>query len=99
MIGLRSAWLAMAAAAMALAASYSVGQRAARAVPASLDAHERGRQIYNFRCYFCHGYSGDAKTLASTYLSPKPRDFTRSALDAPQIATAVRDGRSGTAMK
>ena len=61
--------------------------------------HERGRAIYNFRCYFCHGYSGDAKTLASTYLSPPPRDFTASALTADQIAVAVRQGRAGTAMK
>ncbi len=40
------------------------------------DKHKRERAIYNFRCYFCHGYSGDAKTLASTYLKPQPRDFT-----------------------
>lgn len=64
--------------------------------------HERGRAIYNFRCYFCHGYSGDARTLATTYLSPKPRDFTAATPDElPQsvIAAAVRDGRPGTAMK
>ena len=62
--------------------------------------HEQGRQIYNFRCYFCHGYSGDAKTLATTYLSPPPRDFTAAAsLTIAQIATAVREGRDGTAMK
>jgi len=63
------------------------------------DTHEAGRAVYNFRCYFCHGYSGDAKTLASTYLDPRPRDFTSSALSLAQIETAVRDGRAGTAMK
>lgn len=61
--------------------------------------HERGRAVYNFRCYFCHGYSGDARTLATTYLSPRPRDFTASTLSAAQVAQAVRHGRPGTAMK
>lgn len=64
-----------------------------------IDAHEPGRAVYNFRCYFCHGYSGDAKTLASTYLSPKPRDFTAGGLALPDIERAVQQGRPGTAMK
>ncbi len=67
-----------------------------RTDPAAL--HERGRAVYNFRCYFCHGYSGDGQTLAATYLSPRPRDFTRSALGVAQIEQAVREGRAGTAM-
>jgi cytochrome c oxidase cbb3-type subunit 3 len=67
--------------------------------PAADAQHERGRAVYNFRCYFCHGYSGDAKTLASTYLSPPPRDFTGATLSAEQVALAVREGRPGTAMK
>ncbi len=62
------------------------------------DTHERGRQIYNFRCYFCHGYSGDAKTLAATYLNPPPRDFTAAPLTHERIALALREGRTGTAM-
>lgn len=61
---------------------------------------ERGRAVYNFRCYFCHGYSGDAKTLAATYLTPRPRDFTRSpGLTRQAIADAVEGGREGSAMK
>ena len=69
--------------------------------PAAMQAaqHEQGRKIYNFRCYFCHGYSGDAKTLATTYLNPPPRDFTTSALSPKQIALALMEGRNGTAMK
>lgn len=66
------------------------------------ERHEAGRKIYNFRCYFCHGYSGDAKTLAATYLAPKPRDFTKdseSALAREQMIGAVRNGKPGTAMK
>lgn len=61
---------------------------------------EAGRAVYNFRCYFCHGYSGDAKTLAATYLEPRPRDFTQGPpLAAEAILAAVRHGREGTAMK
>lgn len=61
-----------------------------------------GRDVYNFRCYFCHGYNGDARTLASTYLTPPPRDFTAlplAALSRGQMIEVVRDGKPGTAMK
>ena len=64
------------------------------------DDVELGRQVYNFRCYFCHGYSGDARTLAASYLSPPPRDFTATrALQREAILQVVREGREGTAMK
>ncbi len=63
---------------------------------------ERGRAIYNYRCYVCHGYAGNARTLAAEFLHPKPRDFTgllpaASSRDA-MIAT-VTAGTPGTAMK
>lgn len=64
--------------------------------------HEAGRKVYNFRCYFCHGYSGDARTLAATYLVPRPRNFQAmapGALTRDQIEAALRHGRPGTAMK
>jgi cytochrome c oxidase cbb3-type subunit 3 len=62
--------------------------------------HEQGRRVYNSRCYFCHGYSGDARTLAARFLSPAPRDFTREpGLDASRVIAAVREGIAGTAMK
>lgn len=63
---------------------------------------ELGRKVYNYRCYFCHGYSGDARTLATTYLDHKPRDFRSTPLDAlsrKDMLAAVRDGRKDTAMK
>ncbi len=61
---------------------------------------ELGRKVYNFRCYFCHGYSGDARTLAATYLTPAPRDFTQGDMLSPEmVLEAVRGGRAGTAMK
>lgn len=61
-----------------------------------------GRAIYNFRCYFCHGYSGDAKTLAATYLSPAPVDFTKALperLTEQSIVATLTQGRPETAMK
>jgi cytochrome c oxidase cbb3-type subunit 3 len=64
--------------------------------------HERGRAIYNFRCYFCHGYSGDAKTLAATYLTPPPRSFIATGpdeLSREAMIAAVTQGRPGTAMQ
>lgn len=70
--------------------------------PADRPTLELGRKVYNFRCYFCHGYSGNSRTLATTYLIPKPRDFTGTtpqALPREAMLKAVRDGRAGTAMK
>ena len=62
---------------------------------------ERGRAVYNFRCYFCHGYSGDARTVAAGMLAVKPRDFTRvepDGLTREAVLHALRNGRPGTAM-
>ncbi|WP_455208930.1 c-type cytochrome [Kaarinaea lacus] len=64
--------------------------------------HEAGRAVYNFYCYFCHGYSGNAQTLAASYLNPKPRNFVLTSLDSlsrERMIDAVTNGRSGTAMK
>lgn len=75
------------------------------ALPLSASAADRlaeGRAVYNFRCYFCHGYSGNAQTLASTYLSPRPRDFTQvkpEDLPRERMIDAITHGRQGTAMK
>lgn len=75
--------------------------QAAAAAPKAEDL-ELGRRIYNFRCYFCHGYSGNAETLASTYLTPRPRDFTKLSpdqLSREKMLESVTRGRPGTAMK
>lgn len=64
--------------------------------------HELGRQVYNFRCYYCHGYSGDARTLAATFLNPAPRNFTTASADElpkARMIAAIANGREGTAMK
>ena len=63
-------------------------------------AIERGRAVYNGRCYFCHGYDGNAETVAAAMLDPKPRDFTQtSGLDRDRIIAALLEGKPGTAMK
>ncbi|OWW22696.1 c-type cytochrome [Noviherbaspirillum denitrificans] len=80
-------------------------QAAAKAAPEPAPRQEvldLGRKVYNFRCYFCHGYSGNAQTLASTYLTPRPRDFTKLSLDQlsrEKMLETVTHGRPGTAMK
>lgn len=98
-------WLA---AAVALLLAAGCGGEAPAPAPAGAstaaagDAHERGRKLYNFRCYYCHGYSGDARTLAATYLVPAPRNFTAtdpSALPRERMIDAVANGRPGTAMQ
>lgn len=91
----RRGTLAAAAAALLLLLTAAAGFWRAQAD----DAHERGRAVYNARCYFCHGYSGDARTLAASYLQPPPRDFTQGGLAAGDVAATVRAGRAGTAMK
>lgn len=63
--------------------------------------HQKGRDIYNYRCYFCHGYSGDAKTLTTTFVSPTPRDFTSTAIDdlsRDYMVNVVTHGKVDTAM-
>lgn len=60
-----------------------------------------GRDVYNNHCYFCHGYDGDARTVASRFLQPPPRDFTAlepGALSRGDMVRAVTDGRPGSAM-
>lgn len=63
--------------------------------------NDMGRKVYDFYCYQCHGYSGDARTLASTYLDPQPRNFAATdpdALTREKMVDAVTRGRAGTAM-
>ena len=82
-------------AALALAAALA-------ALPASAADLERGRAVWNFRCYFCHGYSGDARTLASSFVEPRPRDFQKANPDEfpmPRILSGIRNGIPGTTMK
>ncbi|MBF0181829.1 MAG: c-type cytochrome [Magnetococcales bacterium] len=62
---------------------------------------EAGRAIYNYRCYFCHGYSGDARTLAASYMAVPPRDFLASdpgEFPPERMEQAIAHGKPGTAM-
>jgi cytochrome c oxidase cbb3-type subunit III len=68
---------------------------------ATTEKLELGRRIYNFRCYYCHGYSGNAHTLAATLLDPKPLDFTSispETLSRERMLQSIQNGRPGTAM-
>lgn len=60
-----------------------------------------GRSVYNNHCYFCHGYDGTADTVASTYLSPPPINFTHppAGLTRDKMINAVTHGKEGTAMQ
>jgi cytochrome c oxidase cbb3-type subunit 3 len=72
-----------------------------RAAPAPGEPVTAGESIYRYYCYQCHGYGGDAQTLASAGLTPPPRDFTSVApgdLPIERIVDAVLNGREGTAM-
>ncbi|MBF0440006.1 MAG: c-type cytochrome [Magnetococcales bacterium] len=65
------------------------------------DKLESGRKIYNFRCYFCHGYSGDARTLAASFMAVQPRNFSASdpqKFPLEQMEKSIAQGRPGTAM-
>jgi cytochrome c oxidase cbb3-type subunit 3 len=85
---------------LATAAAPAVAQGGPQRQPDAY--HELGRKVYNFRCYYCHGYSGDARTVASAYLTPKPRDFQAvkpDQLSRQAMLQAVRDGHPGTGMR
>lgn len=38
---------------------------------------ELGKQVYDKRCAFCHGFEGKGDGAAAPFLDPRPRDFTR----------------------
>ena len=83
-------------------------QRALAAAALLLQAHSAvagpatdGEAIYRYYCYQCHGYAGNAQTLASASLSPPPRDFTSvdpDELPLERIVETVLNGREGTGM-
>ena len=75
---------------------------AASVAAPGMDLREEGRAVYNFRCYYCHGYSGDARTLAATMLATRPKAFSEATpgeMPPARIEQAVRRGLAGTAMK
>ncbi|MEH6824166.1 MAG: c-type cytochrome [Motiliproteus sp.] len=84
-----------------LAGVFSTFSVPAVSAAAEQSRHELGRQLYNYRCYYCHGYSGDAKTLATTYMTPQPRDFNATGLadlSRQRMVEVVTQGSPKTAM-
>ncbi len=62
---------------------------------------ERGRAVYNYYCYQCHAYSGNADTVAAQYLNPPPRNFQTTPIEdlsRERMVQAVTEGRPGTGM-
>ena len=100
-------WKLTTATLLAAVSAYScppgLAQATANSIPQTATSAqlEAGRKIYNFRCYFCHGYSGNAQTVAASFLVPPPADFT-SAKSAQftqeHIVAALQSGKAGTAM-
>ncbi len=62
------------------------------------DRIERGKEIYQTRCYFCHGYDGRARTQAAQYLSPPPKNLHRAPRSSLALKQVIAEGRKGTAM-
>lgn len=94
-------WLAILWLVTAIAGGNAWAGAVVPSAPASV-ALEAGRKIYNFRCYFCHGYSGNAQTVAASFLSPPPLDFTRAdaaRLTSEFIVATLNAGKPGTAMQ
>ncbi len=78
--------------------SLAAGMTPPTITPAQL---ESGRKVYNFRCYFCHGYSGNARTVATSFLNPPPVDFTSAKaaqFTREHIVSVLQNGKPGTAM-
>lgn len=71
---------------------------------------DRGKEIYDKRCTWCHGEEGDGTGAAEERLNPPPRDFTSGNYkikttgfdemvpNDEDIFRMIRDGMPGTAM-
>ena len=68
-----------------------------------------GKVLYDIKCAHCHGYAGDAVSVATPYLRPTPRDFTsgnykfRSTASGElptreDLERSIRDGMPYTSM-
>lgn len=84
-----------------LATATQTGSVPAAGVAEQSEKFRHGQRVYNYYCYQCHGYSGDAATEAAQFVSPPPRNFSatgRDALTESRMVDSIRLGRPGTAM-
>ncbi|MBI3155743.1 MAG: c-type cytochrome [Burkholderiales bacterium] len=91
---------------LALALALGVGAPAS-AQPGNAD---KGKEIYDRRCTWCHGAEGDGGGASKDFLNPPPRDFTSGNYKiktswfeemAPadeDVFRMIRDGMPGTSM-
>ena len=87
------------------AALFIAGPAAAK--PGNAD---KGKEIYDKRCVWCHGADGDGAGAAKDRLNPPPRDFTSGNYkiktssfedmvpNDDDVFRMIRDGMPGTAM-
>jgi mono/diheme cytochrome c family protein len=64
----------------------------------SLQALQRGNQVFQQNCAACHGVLGDGKGAAATTLIPEPANFKLKQPDLSYIMQVLSDGIAGTAM-
>lgn len=64
----------------------TAAETAAEPAGVSADARAQAKQIFESRCYTCHGMEGRGDGPGSTALSPKPRDLT-----SPEWQASVTD--------
>ena len=73
------------------------------------DQRQAGKDLYDIKCAHCHGYAGDAMSVATAFVRPTPRDFTsgnykfRSTASGElptteDIRRSIRDGMPYTSM-
>ncbi len=70
--------------------------------PAGADViGKSGKQIYEYYCYQCHGYDGNANTTAAQSVHPKPVKFSALSIESlprDKMISTLKSGIPGTAM-
>jgi mono/diheme cytochrome c family protein len=100
-------WVRIGFLALALLSMVSMGRAQPQAAPPAAPALALGARLYGQNCSICHGRDGAGDGPATSFLNPKPRDFTkgifkfRSTTDLPtddDLFRTISRGVSGTLM-